>query len=91
MVYPPWPCVRTKNEYTTTAPVSSCCNIVKILVTLLAKVLDETFALEESKRLELEHLAEEKKEEERRLHLEHEATKVRCGRTKHTWRNQDLP
>lgn len=42
-----------------------------------AKVLDETFALEESKRLELEHLAKEKLEEERRLQREHEATKVR--------------
>lgn len=44
------------------------------------KVLDETFALEESKRLELEYLAREKKEAERRLQLEHEATKVRTSR-----------
>lgn len=44
------------------------------------KVLDETFALEESKRLELEYLAREKKEAERRLQLEHEATKVRASR-----------
>eukprot|EP00903_Cladosiphon_okamuranus_P007817 g7563.t1 len=44
---------------------------------LRRKVLDETFALEESKRLELEHLAKEKLEEERRLQREHEATKVK--------------
>lgn len=38
--------------------------------------MDERFALEESKRLELEYLAKEKLEEERRLQREHEATKV---------------
>ncbi|CAM9374641.1 unnamed protein product, partial [Hapterophycus canaliculatus] len=41
------------------------------------KVLDETFALEESKRLELEYMANEQREQERRLQREHEATKVK--------------
>ncbi|CAM9976055.1 unnamed protein product [Ectocarpus sp. 6 AP-2014] len=44
---------------------------------LRRKVLDETFALEESKRLELEQLEHEKREEEKRLQREHEATKVK--------------
>lgn len=46
------------------------------------QVLDETFALQESKRLELEYLAKEKEEEERRLQREHEATKVRAKNKK---------
>lgn len=46
------------------------------------KVLDETFALEESKRLELEQLEHEKREEEKRLQREHEATKVKLSRNK---------
>ncbi|CAN0035449.1 unnamed protein product, partial [Scytosiphon promiscuus] len=44
---------------------------------LRRKVLDETFALEESKRLELEYMANEQREQERRLEREHEATKVK--------------
>lgn len=44
------------------------------------QVLDETFALEESKRLELEQLEANKKEQARRLNAEHEATKVTDAR-----------
>ena len=43
----------------------------------IAKVLDETFALEESKRLELEFQEKERKEAEKRMHRDHEATKVK--------------
>ncbi|CAM9855318.1 unnamed protein product, partial [Laminaria digitata] len=41
------------------------------------KVLDETFALEESKRLELEFQEKERKEAEKQMHRDHEATKVK--------------
>lgn len=45
-------------------------------IPLEQEVLDETRALEESKRIELELLARQKLEGERRMHREHEATKV---------------
>ena len=42
-----------------------------------AKVLNETFALEESKRLELEFQEKERREAEKQMHRDHEATKVK--------------
>lgn len=39
--------------------------------------MDETFALEESKRLELEFQEKERREAEKQMHRDHEATKVR--------------